>query len=188
LKELGNPELEVLLHEFKAGLEAYLAGLGPAAPVTTLADVIAFNERNREREMPYFDQELFLMAQEKGPLTSPAYLEALAACRRLSRAEGLDAVLGRHRLDALVAPTGAPAWVTDPVSGDHYVGGSSTPAAVAGYPSVSVPMGFVFGLPVGLSFVGRAWSEAVLLRLAFAFEQATGHRRAPRFLRTAGLV
>jgi amidase len=187
VKELGDPELEVMLYEFKAGLEAYFASLGPKAPVRTLADAIAFNERNREREMPFFGQEIFLKAVEKGPLTTPAYREALEKCGRLSRKEGLDAVLDQHRLDALVAPTGAPAWVIDPVSGDHFVGGNSTPAAVSGYPSITVPMGFVFGLPVGLSFIGRVWSEAVLVRLAFAFEQATKHRRPPRFLRTADL-
>jgi amidase len=187
VKELGDPEFEVLLYEFKAGLEAYFASLGPKAPVKTLADAIAFNERNRDREMPYFGQETFLKAQDKGPLTTPAYVEALEKCGRLSRKEGLDGVLDQHRLDALVAPTGAPAWVIDPVSGDHFVGGNSTPAAVAGYPAISVPMGFVFGLPVGLSFIGRAWSEAVLIRLAFAFEQATRHRRPPRFQRTADL-
>ena len=188
VKELGDPEFEVLLYEFKADLEAYFASLGPKAPVKTLAEAIAFNERHREREMPFFGQELFLKAQEKGPLTTPAYLEALEKCGRLSRKEGLDAVLDQNRLDALVAPTGAPAWVIDPVSGDHFVGGNSTPAAVSGYPSITVPMGFVFGLPVGLSFIGRAWSEAVLVRLAFAFEQATTHRRPPHFLRTADLT
>jgi amidase len=188
VKELGDPEYEVLLYEFKAGLEAYFASLGPKAPVRTLAEAIAFNERNREREMPFFGQEIFLKAVEKGPLTTPAYREALEKCGRLSRKEGLDAVLDPHRLHAIVAPTGAPAWVIDPVSGDHYVGGNSTPAAVSGYPTVTVPMGFVFGLPVGLSFIGRAWSEATLVRLAFAFEQATRHRRPPRFLRTAELV
>jgi amidase len=187
VKELGDPEYEVMLYEFKAGLEAYFASLGPKAPVRTLAEAIAFNERNREREMPFFGQEIFLKAVEKGPLTTPAYKEALEKCARLSRKEGLDAVLDRHKLDAIVAPTGAPAWVIDPVSGDHYVGGNSTPAAVSGYPTVTVPMGFVFGLPVGLSFIGRAWSEATLVRLAFAFEQATKHRRPPRFLRTADL-
>jgi amidase len=187
VKELGEPELEVLLYEFKAGLDAYLGALGAKAPIRSLADAIAFNERNKDREMPYFGQELFLKAQEKGPLTTPAYREALERCRRLSRAEGLDAVMDEHRLDALVAPTGAPAWVIDPVSGDHYVGGNSTPAAVSGYPSISVPMGFVFGLPVGLSFIGRAWSEPVLVRLAHAFEQATRHRRPPRYLATAAL-
>jgi amidase len=188
IKELGDPEFEVLLYEFKAGLEDYFASLGPRAPVKTLADAIAFNERNREREMPFFGQEIFLKAVEKGPLTTPAYRETLEKCGRLSRKEGLDAVLERHRLDALVAPTGAPAWVIDPVSGDHFVGGNSTPAAVSGYPSITVPMGFVFGLPVGFSFFGRAWSEAVLVRLAFAFELATTHRRPPRFLRTADLA
>ena len=160
VKELGDPELEVMLYEFKAGLEAYFASLGPKAPVKTLADAIAFNERNREREMPFFGQEIFLKAQEKGPLSTPAYREALEKCGRLSRKEGLDAVLDQHRLDALVAPTGAPAWVIDPVSGDHFVGGNSTPAAVSGYPSVTVPMGFVFGLPVGLSFIGRRLERA----------------------------
>jgi amidase len=137
--------------------------------------------------MPYFGQELFLRAQEKGPLTTPAYREALEKNRRLSRAEGIDAVMDQHKLDALVAPTGGPAWTTDLVNGDHFTGGSSTPAAVAGYPNVNVPAGEVFGLPVGISFMGRAWSEATLLRLAYAFEQATHHRRAPRFLPTADL-
>ena len=132
----------------------YLAALGPTAPVRTLADVIAFNEREREREMPYFGQELFLQAEAKGPLTSPAYRKALATCRRLARAQGLDAVLAKHRLDAIVAPTGNPAWPTDLVNGDHFTGSSSTPAAVAGYPSVSVPMGYAWGLPVNLSFFG----------------------------------
>jgi amidase len=187
LKQLGDPENEVLLYEFKADLDAYLASLGEKAKVKTLADVIAFNRANREREMPFFGQEIFLKAEEKGGLATPAYREALSKCARLSRAEGLDAVLGKHGLDALVAPTGAPAWMIDPVSGDHFVGGDSTPAAVAGYPTVSVPMGFVFGLPVGLSFIGQAWSEPALVRLAFAYEQATRQRRPPRFLPTATL-
>jgi amidase len=188
LGEYDQGELEVLLHELKADLNAYLASLGPGARVKTLADVIAFNEQNRAREMPYFGQELFLQAQEKGPLTTPAYRKALARNRLLSRAQGLDAVLRRHRLDALVAPTGGPAWLTDLVNGDHFGGGSSTAPAVAGYPNLSVPAGYVFGLPVGLSFIGPAWSEPVLLRLAYAFEQATRHRRAPRFLASAALV
>jgi amidase len=187
VKDLGDPEFEVLLFEFKAGLEAYLASLGPKARVKTLADLIAFDEQNREREMPYFGQEILVKAQAKGPLSSPEYKTALETCARLARKEGLDAVFEKHQLTALVAPTGAPAWVVDPVSGDHFVGGNSTPAAVAGYPAVSVPMGFVFGLPVGLSFIGRAWSEPVLVKLAYAFEQATRHRKAPRFLPTADL-
>ena len=138
--------------------------------------------------MPYFGQELFLRAEEKGPLTTPAYREALAKNQRLSRAEGIDAVMDQHRLDALVAPTGGPAWTTDLVNGDHFSGGSSTAAAVAGYPNINVPAGEVYGLPVGISFFGRAWSEPTLLKLAFAFEQATRFRRAPRFLPTADLT
>jgi amidase len=178
----------VLLYELKADLAAYLRELGPATPVKTLQDVIEFNERHRDREMPYFGQELFLQAQKKGPLTSPAYLKARQRCRRLSRELGIDAVMSRHRLDVLVAPTGNAAWTTDPVNGDHFTGGSSTPAAVAGYPSISVPMGFVHGLPVNLSFFGRAWSEPTLIRAAYAYEQATKHRRPPRFLPTIGLT
>jgi amidase len=179
-----DAELEVLLYELKADLNAYLATLGPTAPVRSLADVIAFNEREREREMPWFGQELFVQAEAKGPLTTPGYLKALRTCRRVSRSQGIDAVMARHRLDALVAPTGNPAWPTDPVNGDHFTGSSSTPAAVAGYPSVSVPMGYVAGLPVNLSFFGRAWSEPTLLRLAYAFEQISMQRKAPKFLPT----
>ena len=188
LREYDEAEYEVLLFEFKAGLNAYLAGLGPQARVRTLADVIAFNQRERAREMPHFGQEIALLAQEKGGLDAPAYRDALAKCRRLSRDEGLDAVLRQHRLDALVAPTGGPAWLTDPVNGDHYTGGgASTPAAVAGYPHLTVPMGFVRGLPIGLSFLGAAWSEPTLLRLGYAYEQATRQRRAPRLLPTLPL-
>ena len=179
-----DAELEVLLFELKADLAAYLATLGPSARVLTLADVIAFNEQHRDAEMPYFGQELFHKAEAKGPLTSPGYRKALATCGRLSRTAGIDAVMAKHRLDALVAPTGNPAWPTDLVNGDHFTGSSSTPAAVAGYPSVSVPMGFAFGLPVNLSFFGRAWSEPTLIRLAYAFEQITMHRKPPRFLPT----
>jgi amidase len=185
--DYDGSELEVLLYELKADLNAYLAGLGPGAPVRTLEDVIKFNEAHRDREMPYFGQELFLQAQEKGPLTTPAYREALERNRRLSRAEGIDAVMDQHKLDAIVAPTGGPPWVIDLVNGDHFSGGSSTPPAVAGYPNINVPAGFVFGLPVGLSFFGRAWSEPALIKLAYAYEQATRHRRPPRFLPTADL-
>ncbi len=153
----------------------------------TLADVIAFNEAHRDQEMPYFGQELFLKAQDKGPLTDLAYVEALTHDRRLATVEGIDAVMDKEKLDAIVAPTGGPAWVTDLVDGDHFSGGLSTPPAVAGYPHVTVPAGHVFGLPVGLSFTGRPWSEPTLLKLAYAFEQATRHRRPPRFLPTAKL-
>lgn len=186
--EYDDSELEVLLYELKADLDGYLAGLGPRAPVRTLADVIAFNEAHRAEEMPYFGQELFQRAQAKGPLTTPAYREALERNRRLARAEGLDAVLDQNHLDAIVAPTGGPAWLTDLVNGDHFGGGSSTAPAVAGYPNINVPAGFVFGLPVGISFIGRAWSEPRLLGLAFAFEQATRHRRPPRFRPSAELA
>jgi amidase len=181
-EELEDSEMEVLLYEFKAGLNSYLAELGDRAPAKTLADVIDFNEVNREREMPHFGQELFLRAEAKGPLTDKTYLDALAKNHRLSREEGIDRVLRQHQLDAIVAPTGGPAWTTDLVNGDHFSGGSSTLAAVAGYPDVTVPAGDVQGLPVGISFFASAWSEPVLLALAYAFEQATKFRRKPGFL------
>ena len=179
--KLDACEIDILLYEFKAGLNAYLASRGPSSPVRSLEALIAFNEREKAREMPYFGQELFLQAQKKGPLTTPAYLTAAATCRALSRAHGFDLVMRRHRLDAIVAPTGSPAWTTDLVNGDHFTGASSTPAAVAGYPSITVPAGQAFGLPVGLSFIGGAWSEARLIGLAYAYEQATRHRRPPAF-------
>jgi amidase len=183
--EYDDSEFTVLLYEFKADVEAYLARLGADAAMKTLADLIQFNEENREREMPYFGQEIFSMAQEKGPLTDYAYVEALARDHRLSRTEGLDAVLAEHELDAIVAPTGGPPWTTDLVNGDHFLGASSTPAAVSGYPNITVPAGFVFGLPVGISFMGAPYSEPTLIKLAYAYEQASTTRRAPRFLATA---
>ncbi len=186
--EYDAAEFEVLLYELKADLNAYLAGLGPSARVKSLADVIRFNDENKDREMPYFGQEVFLQAQEKGPLTETKYLEALETCARLSRREGLDAVLDEHKLDAIVAPTGGPAWLIDLVTSDHFGGGLSTAPAVAGYPHVTVPVGHAFGLPFGISFAGRAWSEATLLRIAYAFEQATRHRRVPELLPTVKLA
>ncbi len=183
---LRDPELAVLLHEFKAGLNAYLSTCGPSVATRTLEAVIAFNEREAEREMPHFGQELFVKAQATSGLDAKEYRDALATCRRVARDEGIDATLAKHRLDALVAPTGGPAWTIDLVNGDHFTGGSSTFAAVAGYPAVTVPAGWVRGLPIGLTFFGRAWSEPTLIRLAFAFEQATSHRKPPRFLRTLG--
>jgi amidase len=181
-----DSEFEVLLYEFKADLNQYLLERGGGAP-RSLKELIEFNERNREREMPYFGQEIFLKAQEKGPLTSKPYLAALARNHRLSRAGGIDAALARHRLDAIIAPTGGPPWTTDLVNGDHFSGGSSTPAAVAGYPNINVPAGYVFGLPVGISFFGTAYSEPVLIKLAYAFEQVTRHRRPPQFTDSADL-
>ncbi len=183
--EARDAEFLVLLYEFKAGLNRYLAALGPEVAVHSLAEVIAFNERHAARTMPYFGQETLVKAESKGPLTSEEYLKALETSQRLARAEGLDAVLQAHRLDALVAPTGGPAWLTDYVTGDHYSGGSSPAAAVAGYPSLTVPGGHVCGLPVGVSFIGGAYAEPKLLRLAYAFEQATRLRQAPRFLERA---
>jgi amidase len=177
--ELDEPEYEVLLYEFKADIEVYLATLGPSQPHRTLADLIAFNRERAEEEMPFFGQEVFEKAVEKGPLTEKAYLEAVATCRRLARDEGLDAAFAEHRLDAIVAPSNAPAWLIDLANGDHDVGGESTPAAVAGYPNVTVPMGFAFDLPIGLSFMGKPWTEGALIRYASAFEHATGHRRSP---------
>jgi amidase len=180
--DLGEAEMEVLLYELKADLNLYLSELGDRAKVRTLADVIAFNEANREREMPYFGQERFLQAQEKGPLTDKAYLDALAENHRLSREEGIDRALRQHQLSAILAPTGGPAWTTDLINGDHFSGGSSSLAAIAGYPNVTVPAGDVHGLPVGISFFGAAWSEPVLVSIAYAFEQATKFRRKPDFL------
>jgi amidase len=183
----GENEQLVLLYELKADLNAYLAGLGPSAPVHSLRDVIAFNERERKKEMPYFGQDMFLKAEAKGTLATKEYLDALQNNRRLARTEGIDATLDKFHLDALIAPTGGPAWLTDLVDGDSFGGGSSSAAAVAGYPSVSVPAGFIFGLPVGISFFGRAWSEPVLIRLAYSFEQATQVRKAPKFLPSVDL-
>jgi len=186
-REIGQHSFQVLLYEFKADLNAYLASLGSDVPVGTLEELIAWNEEHAELEMPYFGQDLFHDAQEKGPLTENEYLEALENAQRLARKEGIDKAMDEHELDALVAPTGGPAWLTDLVVGDHFGGGSSTLAAVAGYPNVTVPAGFIFGLPVGISFFGRAWSEPELLRAAYGFEQATQHRLPPRFLPSADL-
>ena len=181
LDEVGRHEYEAMLYEFKAGLYEYLAGLGDDAPVRTLADVIAFNEAHAAQEMPYFGQEILIEAEAKGPLTEAAYRTARDTANRLSREEGVDAALSRHRLDAVLGPSGGPAWATDLVHGDGFSVGSSRPAAVAGYPNVTVPAGHVHGLPVGVSFFGAAWSEPTLIRIAWAFEQATRHRRPPRF-------
>ena len=178
----------VLLYEFKAGLNAYLASLGPGAPIHSLEEVIAFNEKNWQREMPYFGQDRFLTAQSYGPLSTPQYVEALEKAHRLTRAEGIDALMDKYRLDAIVSPSAGPAWVTDLVNGDHDSGKSTRPAAISGYPIINVPAGFVFGLPVGISFFGRVYSEPALIKLAYAFEQTTKVRRPPRFLPTADLT
>lgn len=183
---LGKSEIEVLYYDFKADLNAYLSGVGPGFP-HSMEELIAFNEQNRARVMPYFGQEQMLKAQAKGPLDEAAYRKALDTSLRLSRAEGIDMAITRHNLTALVAPSGDPAWLIDLVNGDAPGGGCTSPAAVAGYPHITVPAGFVHGLPVGLSFFGPAWSEPALIRLAYAFEQATHYRRPPRYLPTVEL-
>lgn len=179
-----DTEQEVLLYEFKADLNKYLGGLASNVTTRTLADLIRFNEENRGREMPYFGQELFERAEKKGPLTEEKYRKALARNHRMSRKQGIDAVLQKHELDALIAPTGGPVWPTDLINGDHFTGGYSTASAVAGYPHITVPAGLAFGLPVGLSFFAGAGSEASLIKFAFAFEQATKTRRKPGFIPT----
>lgn len=180
--KFDDSEFEVLLYEFKADLNAYLAKLGPPAPVRSLKDVIAFNEKNRDREMPYFGQDIMIKAEAKGPLTSKAYLAALRKNHLLTRTQGIDFVMKKNRLDALIAPTGGPSWPTDWINGDHFTGGYSSASAVAGYPHITVPAGYVFGLPVGISFFGSAFSEQKLLKIAYAFEQVTKARRTPQFL------
>ena len=177
-------ELEVLLYELKADMAAYLAEFAAGSTLKTLKDLIDFNEQHRDREMPFFGQEYFLRAEAKGGLDSKEYLEALANNHRYARAEGLDQVFAAHQLDALVAPSGPPAALTDFIRGDPGGASFTSPAAVAGYPHITVPAGFVRGLPVGISFVGAAWSEATLIRLAYSYEQATRHRRSPTFART----
>ena len=177
----SEAELTVLLYEFKADLNAYLATLGPEAQAHTLEELIAFNRARAEQEMPYFGQELFELAQQKGPLSEQEYLDARAECLRLARDEGIDAVMRQHNLDALCMPTAEPAWKIDLIDGDHSMGGASQPAALAGYPAISVPAGHTFGLPIGVAFMGQAFSEAKLIGYAYAFEQATKARRAPTY-------
>jgi len=185
--KFDDAELNVLLYELKADLNGYFTRLGASAPVHSLKQLIEYNEKNANTEMPFFGQELFLKAEAKGPLTNKEYIDALKICRRMSRKEGIDATMKKFKLDALVAPTDSPAWLTDPIDSDHFLGGSSTIAAVAGYPSITVPAGFVFGLPVGISFFGCAWSEPTLLKFAYAFEQSTHSRKTPKFLATSEL-
>ena len=184
--KFDDSEFDVLLYEFKADLNDYLASLGSRAPVKSLQDIITYNEQHKDQEMPFFGQEIMIQAQAKGPLTEKKYLDQLATNLKMSRTDGIDATMDKYKLDAIVAPTSNPAWTTDLVDGDHFSGASSTPAAVAGYPNINVPAGFSHGLPVGISFFGRAWSEPTLIKLAYSYEQATKHRRAPQFIPTLG--
>ncbi|HEU4851341.1 MAG TPA: amidase [Telluria sp.] len=179
-----DSEMEVLLYEFKPGLAAYLSAYAPHAGVKNMADVIAFNEKHRDKELRLFGQEHLIASNKKGSLSEKEYIDALANNHRYSRDEGIDKVMKEHKLDALVAPTGGTAWLTDFINGDHYGGSFSSPAAVAGYPHITVPAGYVHGLPVGISFVGGAYSEAALIGMAYAYEQATKHRKPPRYLPT----
>jgi len=187
LNKFGDSEFAVLLYELKADMEAYLNHRGPNTKMNSLKDLIRFNKDHEKEEMPYFKQELFLRAQEKGPLTDTEYIEAIKNNHLMTRKNGIDAVMDKYKLDALVSPTDSPAWMTDMVDGDHFLGGSSSLAAVAGYPHITVPAGFVFGLPVGISFFGKAWSEPTLLKIAYGFEQATKFRKSPKFLPTVDL-
>jgi len=187
--KFGKSELEVLHYEFKADLNGYLAGRGPKTRLHSLEEVIKFNEENKERVMPYFGQDYMTTAQEKGPLSEKKYREALAKNHRLTRAEGLDAAMRKHHLEALVVPSGGPAWMIDLVNGDtiNWDMESTSPPAVAGYPHITVPAGYIFGLPVGISFIGRSWHEPELIKFAYAFEQASQIRQPPQFLANAKL-
>jgi len=180
-RRYGQASFQVMLYEFKDGLNKYFAGLGDAAPIKSLEELIAFN-RSDTIELRYFDQKIIEMAQEKGDLESTEYKQALTSMLEDTREKGIDKLMNEHKLDAIMAPTGSPAWKTDLVDGDNFMGGSSSFAAISGYPNITVPMGFVDELPVGVSFFGRAWSEPVLLEIAYGYEQGTKHRRAPKFL------
>ncbi|MCK5443690.1 MAG: amidase [Maribacter sp.] len=178
---VGKYSFQIMLYEYKDGLNNYFQSLGPDAPIKTIEELIAFN-RSDSIELKYFNQKYLEMASKKDDLTSEVYKEALAKMMKGSREEGIDRVMNEHDLDAIIAPSGGPAWKTDLTNGDSFHLGSSSPAARAGYPNITVPMGFIDGLPVGISFFGRAWSEPVLLEIAYAYETATNHRRAPKFL------
>jgi len=184
--KFDDSEFDVLLYEFKADLNSYLASLGARAPVKSLQEIIAFNDAHKSQEMPWFGQEIMIQAQAKGPLTEQKYIDELASNLKMSRTDGIDATMDKYKLDAIIAPTGGPAWPTDLLNGDHFTGGSSTPAAVAGYPNINVPAGFSHNLPIGISFFGRPYTEPVLIRIAYAYEQATKHRRPPTFIPTLG--
>jgi amidase len=178
-----NASMEVMLYEFKDGLNRYFAGLGEKAPVKSIKELIEFNKRDSV-ELKYFDQKILIEADKKGDLASPGYKKALEQMLLATRENGIDKIMKENRLDALIAPTGSPAWKTDLLNGDHFVGGSSSLAAISGYPAITVPMGFIGEMPVGISFFGRAWSEPLLIEIAYGYEQTTLHRKPPRYLAT----
>ena len=180
--EFGEAEMEVMLYEFKDGLNRYLSKLPSSIKTRTLDDIIAFNEKHVTEEMPWFGQEIFYESQKRGSLSNPQYADALKKTQTMAREKGIDRIIAQYNLDAIMVPTGTPAWTTDLVNGDHYMGGSSSPAACSGYPAITVPAGYIHGLPVGITFIGKAWCEDVLLKLAYAFENATKVRKAPGFL------
>ena len=182
-REFSDASYQVLLYEFKDGLNKYFTGLGKDVPVKSLRDLIEFNRKDTI-ELKYFDQQILIEAEKKGDLTSPEYRTALAKILKATREDGIDKLMNSNDLDAIIAPTGSPAWKTDLLLGDHFTGGSSSLAAISGYPAITVPMGFAGELPVGITFFGRAWSEPVLIEIAYSYEQATRHRRAPRYLAT----
>jgi amidase len=177
----GDASFEVMLYEFKDGLNKYFAALGEDAPIKSVSELIEFNKRDSV-ELKYFDQKILEMAEKKGDLGSVEYKKALATMLKATREDGIDKVMNEYKLDAIIAPTGSPAWKTDKLLGDHYVGGSSSPAAISGYPAITVPMGFVENLPVGITFFGRGWSEPVLLEIAYSYEQGTNHRKPPLYI------
>ncbi|EKD31579.1 MAG: Amidase [uncultured bacterium] len=179
--EISGASFQVMLYEFKDGLNKYFASLGENAPIKNIEELIEFNKKDSV-ELMFFDQQLLELAQAKGGLDDPKYKQALALMQKGTRGDGIDKVMNSNKLDALIAPTGSPAWKTDFVNGDNFLGSSSSFAAISGYPNITVPMGFISDLPVGISFFGRAWSEPTLLEIAYAFEQGTKHRQAPKFL------
>jgi len=179
--EYNDASFEVLLYEFKDGLNKYFEGLGENAPVRNLTQLIEFNKKDTI-ELRFFDQKILEEADKRGDLASPEYLKSLSAMLRATRENGIDKMMDSEKLDALISPTGSPAWKTDLILGDHFVGGSSSLSAISGYPAITVPMGFIDNLPVGITFAGRAWSEPLLLEIAYSYEQATKHRKAPEYL------
>jgi amidase len=181
-KEWGDLEWKVLLSEFKADLNAYLK-TRPGLKVQSLADLIEFNKQNADTELKWFGQEIFEEAEKTKGLDDPKYIQALAKAKELSQ-KGIEKLMDQHQLDALIAPTNGPTWTIDWVNGDHFGGGSSEPAAISGYPNITVPVGYIAGLPVGISFFGRAWSEPTLIKLAYAYEQSTKHRKVPGFVKS----